>query len=126
MTSMMKNIPPEQMQKMMEMSMKMKSGGGDPKDASAMLNDPEMMKAPKKPRHRSLSSPVASRESNPKWGTLKEDPARKLLLTSHTPTHDVQDTRQRDWFILACDSYILMIHEKVMLCLTITQGVYFL
>ncbi|CAJ1408191.1 unnamed protein product, partial [Effrenium voratum] len=45
MTSMMKNIPPEQMQKMMEMSMKMKSGGGDPKDASAMLNDPEMMKA---------------------------------------------------------------------------------
>eukprot|EP00913_Durusdinium_trenchii_P028735 g26949.t1 len=45
MTNMMKNIPPEQMQKMMEMSMKMKSSGGDPKDPSEMLNDPEMMKA---------------------------------------------------------------------------------
>lgn len=45
MSNMMKNMPPEQMQKMMEMSMKMKSGGGDPKDASEMLNDPEMMKA---------------------------------------------------------------------------------
>eukprot|EP00490_Sorites_sp_Unknown_P030380 CAMPEP_0114685044 /NCGR_PEP_ID=MMETSP0191-20121206/59940_1 /TAXON_ID=126664 /ORGANISM="Sorites sp." /LENGTH=171 /DNA_ID=CAMNT_0001968845 /DNA_START=171 /DNA_END=686 /DNA_ORIENTATION=+ len=45
MTNMMKNIPPDQMQKMMEMSMKMKQGGGDPKDASQMLNDPEMMKA---------------------------------------------------------------------------------
>ena len=45
MTNMMKNIPPEQMQKMMEMSMKMKSSGGDPKDPSEMMNDPEMMKA---------------------------------------------------------------------------------
>lgn len=45
MTNMMKNMPPDQMQKMMEMSMKMKSGGADPKDPSQMLNDPEMMKA---------------------------------------------------------------------------------
>lgn len=45
MTNMMKNMPPEQMQKMMEMSMKMKSGGSDAKDPSEMLNDPEMMKA---------------------------------------------------------------------------------
>ena len=45
MTNMMKNMPPEQMQKMMEMSMKMKSGGSDAKDPSDMLNDPEMMKA---------------------------------------------------------------------------------
>lgn len=45
MTSMMKNIPPEQMQKMMDMSMKMKSGGDGTQDPSQMLNDPEMMKA---------------------------------------------------------------------------------
>jgi len=45
MTNMMKNIPPEQMQKMMDMSMKMKSGGDGTPDPSQMLNDPEMMKA---------------------------------------------------------------------------------
>eukprot|EP00931_Biecheleriopsis_adriatica_P117115 TRINITY_DN92664_c0_g1_i1.p1 TRINITY_DN92664_c0_g1~~TRINITY_DN92664_c0_g1_i1.p1 ORF type:complete len:579 (+),score=192.71 TRINITY_DN92664_c0_g1_i1:152-1738(+) len=45
-TNMMKNMPPEQMQKMMEMSMKMKGdGSGAPQDPSAMMNDPEMMKA---------------------------------------------------------------------------------
>merc|ERR1719498_71592 len=52
MSEMIKNMPPEQMQKMMEMSANMRggkggSGGGPagPPDASAFLDDPDMMKA---------------------------------------------------------------------------------
>eukprot|EP00930_Biecheleria_cincta_P101272 TRINITY_DN92900_c0_g1_i1.p1 TRINITY_DN92900_c0_g1~~TRINITY_DN92900_c0_g1_i1.p1 ORF type:complete len:562 (+),score=168.81 TRINITY_DN92900_c0_g1_i1:242-1687(+) len=45
MTDMMKNIPPEQMQKMMELSMKGRDSDGKAKDPSAMMNNPEMMKA---------------------------------------------------------------------------------
>lgn len=45
MTDMMKNIPPDQMQKMMEMSMKAKGSDGKARDPSDMMNDPDMMKA---------------------------------------------------------------------------------
>jgi len=44
MTKMMASIPPEQMQKMMELSMKAKQGDGS-KDPMDMMNDPDMMKA---------------------------------------------------------------------------------
>merc|ERR1719265_2996428 len=57
MSNMMKNMPPDQLQKMMEMSANMRRGGGggmgppggggapDADAMEAMMNDPEMMKA---------------------------------------------------------------------------------
>merc|ERR1719335_664278 len=54
MSEMMKNMSPEQMQSMMDMSAKMRGGGaasgakgpGDgPPDVASMMNDPDMMKA---------------------------------------------------------------------------------
>jgi len=89
MSDMMKNMPPDQLQKMMEMSSKMRggaSGSGDGSmpdmDPSAILNNPEMMKATEE-MMKSMSPETLSAMARASGVELSEDKAK--LVTRFLP-----------------------------------------
>lgn len=84
MSEMMKNMPPEQLESMMNLSAKMRGGGGPggmdgpgAMDPSALLNDPEMMKAAEQ-MMKSMSPETLASMAKASGVDLSEDKAKMI------------------------------------------------